>query len=344
MKWDARKLAGFLKAPDPGCRAVLVYGDDPGAVREAAESVARTVVPDLSDPFRVAELSGEALAEDRARLADEAAALSMMGGRRVVRVRHVTAAAAAALTDTFASFLADPPGDALVVVEAGDLKPSSAFCRQFDAAKLAGSLRLFHDEGEGLEAVIRSTLAAHEVRAGADVIAWLAAHLGGDRGVTRGELAKLALYVGAGGEATLDDARAVVGDSAEIGFDDLCRAVAAGDAAGAERAYERLCAEGVPGVPVLRALQRHFQRLHLCAGLMAQGRDADAAMNALRPPVFWKERGAFRAALRRWPADQAARALDRLLQAEIACKTSGPVAGTLTAHCVLALAGAGARR
>ena len=59
---------------------------------------------------------------DPARLADEAAAISMMGGRRVVRVRGATNN----LTDLLEGFLDDPPGDALVVVEAGDIAKFSS--------------------------------------------------------------------------------------------------------------------------------------------------------------------------------------------------------------------------
>jgi len=47
--------------------------------------------------------------------ADEAAAISMMGGRRVVRVRG----AGNELADLLDSFLDDPKGDALVVIEGG---------------------------------------------------------------------------------------------------------------------------------------------------------------------------------------------------------------------------------
>ena len=65
-------------------------------------------------PELQAELQAQADAQaDPARLADEAAAISMMGGRRVVRVRD----AGNDLTELFEGFLKDPPGDALVVVE-----------------------------------------------------------------------------------------------------------------------------------------------------------------------------------------------------------------------------------
>src|SRR5450755_3189155 len=77
----------FMASPPPSLVAALVYGPDQGMVRERAGRLAKSVVPDLNDPFRVAELDGATLDSDPARLWDEAAALSMIGGRRVVRVQ-----------------------------------------------------------------------------------------------------------------------------------------------------------------------------------------------------------------------------------------------------------------
>src|SRR5947209_11687995 len=87
MRLAPARIAAFLQRPDPEIRAVLLYGPDEGLVRERAEAVARSVCSDLKDPFRVADLTGAGLAADPARLADEAAQLSLIGGRRIVRVR-----------------------------------------------------------------------------------------------------------------------------------------------------------------------------------------------------------------------------------------------------------------
>ena len=77
----------------------------PGWCASAPSSWRATVCPDLQDPFRVADLSAATLAADPARLADEAAQISLMGGRRVVRVRD----AGDALAPLFGRFLADMP-------------------------------------------------------------------------------------------------------------------------------------------------------------------------------------------------------------------------------------------
>jgi DNA polymerase III subunit delta len=334
MKLDARSVAGFLKRPDPAIRAVLLYGPDAGLVKERAEILARTVVEDLSDPFRVVELSGDTVADDPARLADEAAAIAMTGGRRVVRIRD----AGNDTTPAFDSFLGHPMGDALIVAEAGELDGRSVLRKLFEKVGNAAALACYRDEARDLGGIVRETLQRSNVKVDQDALAWLVDRLGSDRLVTRGEIEKLALYVGSGNTATLDDARALVGDSAEIGFDDLANAAAGGDLAGLERARTRLEAEGIPAIAQLRAVQRHFTRLHLCAGLIAAGRDEKGAMMALRPPVFWKEEAAFKAQLKRWSAARLSGALTRLLDAEIQCKSSGSPAELVAARCLMSLA------
>ncbi len=301
----------------------------------------RTVVEDLADPFRIADLSGDTIVDDPARLADEAAAIAMTGGRRVVRIRD----AGNDTAPSFESFLDHPMGDALIVVEGGELDGRSALRKLFEKADNAAAIACYRDEGRDLAAVVRETLQRENVKVADDALAWLVDRLGGDRLVTRGEIEKLALYVGAGKTATLEDARALVGDSAEIGFDDLANAAAGGDVAELERARAKLESEGIPAVAQLRAVQRHFTRLHLCAGMIAGGRDEKGAMMALRPPVFWKEEAAFRSQLKRWNPARLSAALARLLQAEIECKSAGAPSELVAARCLMALAtGAGPPR
>src|ERR1700761_7238023 len=97
----SRDADRFSAAPPRTLRAALVYGPDSGLVQERAEKLMKSVVPDLADPFNVSDLSETVLESDPARLADEAAAISMMGGRRVVRVRG----AGNGLADLFEDFL-----------------------------------------------------------------------------------------------------------------------------------------------------------------------------------------------------------------------------------------------
>jgi DNA polymerase-3 subunit delta len=59
-----------------------------------------------------------------------------------------------------------------------------------------------------------------------------------------------------------------------------------------------------------------------------------------RPPIHFRRRDSVRAELQRWSAAAAARALARLLEAEIACKTTGWPARALCQHALFAAAAA----
>ena len=340
MKLPAGRVEAFLRRPDPEIRAVLLYGPDAGLVRERADALARTVCPDLRDPFLVAELPGTALAADPARLADEAAQISLMGGRRVVRVRD----AADALAAIFGRFLPGSAGDALVVVEAGDLPGRSSLRRAFDEAPAAAAIGCYPDGPRELAVVIRDSLAAHKVAASRDAVAFLLEHLGGDRLLTRAELDKLALYAGAGGRIELDDARLAVGDSAAIELDDAVLAAADGDSGALERALGRVFQEGESPVTVIRALLRHLQRLHLMTARVAAGDTVDAVMRAARPPIFFKQQDNFRRQLGLWREPMLRRHLDALAVAETQMKTTGLPAETICRAAMLRTAQAARRR
>src|SRR5262245_64834304 len=136
MEVKASAPERFVGHLPSGLIATLVFGPDQELVRERAIAIAKTVVADLNDPFRVAELDESILESDPARLWDEAAALSMTGGRRVVRVRSANNG----LAQTFQKFLDSPPGDALIVIEAGDLAKSGALRRVFEGASNAAAI------------------------------------------------------------------------------------------------------------------------------------------------------------------------------------------------------------
>jgi DNA polymerase III subunit delta len=296
MKLAGARVESFLRHPDPEIHAVLIYGPDLGLVRERADAVGRTAAPDLRDAFRVADLTGAMLTADPARLYDEAAQISLMGGKRLVRVREVGDSHGA----LFGRFLADPPDIGLVVVEAGDLPARASLRFVFEDPPRGVAIPCYPDGARELAEVISESLAAHQVTASRDATQFLVAHLGGDRLLTRSELEKLALYAGDGGQVELDDARLSIADSAALSLDDAVLAATEGDTVALDRALTRVFQEGEAVVSVVRATLRHLQRLHALSARIAAGESADAALRSARPPIFFKQQDSFRRQLRRW--------------------------------------------
>ena len=296
-----KDIDAFVKRPaGPDLRAVLVYGPDRGLVAERAEALARGVVEDLKDPFRVVHATGPQLAADPARLSDEASALAFTGGRRIFWLRE----AGDGLTGLFKDFLADLPGEALVLLEAGDLPARSSLRKTFEAAgTAAAALPCYRDESRDLAGLVREMVTAEGLSISRDALQALTHFLGGDRQLTRREVEKLILFKGKpeeGDEIDMADLRAVVGDVSAYALDDIAFAVGAGDLANLERLLARAFAEGLQPVTVLRQVARHFERLMLTEAHIAAGLAEQAALAKLRPPVFWKQRGAFSAQARAW--------------------------------------------
>jgi len=342
VKLQGARLAAYLKTPDDSLRAVLVYGPDAGLVRERAERIATGVVPDRSDPFRIAELTADDLAADPARLDDEARALSLMPGRRLVHVRDASDGVAP-LFDRF--FKALPPGDSLVLVEAGDLPARSGLRRAFEGAPRGGSIACYADGPDELRQLVREVMGARRITVSGEAMDYLVANLGGDRMLSRQELDKLALYVGDGAALGYDEARTMVGDSAATRLEDAVFAAADGDLPGLDRCLQRAFDEGESPVSLLRAAMRHFQRLYLVGARQAAGVSPEEALGALRPPLFFKLRDRFRDELRQWPPRRAMPALELLLEAERNTRRTGIPPETVCRDTLLRIArGASPRR
>jgi DNA polymerase III subunit delta len=334
MRLPAARVAAFLRQPDSEARAVLLYGPDAGLARERADTLARSVCADLQDPFRVVELRGAVLAADPARLTDEAAQMSLMGGRRVLRVRD----AGDRLAALFRGFLADAPGDGFVVIEAGDLPSSSALRRVFDATRRGVAIGCYSETARERLVLIRDALKAHRITVSEDAVRYLSEHLGGDRLLVRSELEKLALYIGEVGRVELDDARLSVGDSAALEVEDAVMAALEGAAGRLDRVLDRVFQDGESPVSIVRALLRHVQRLHALAAQLAAGVPLAEIMRAARPPIFYKQQEHFKRQLAKWSDGDLRAELERVAQAELHMKLTGLPAETICRAAMSAVA------
>ncbi len=331
-------IESFLRSPDRA--VVLVYGPDSGLVRERAGMLLETVDTG-GDPFARVVIDGDALSSDPGRLADEARTVPLFGGRRAIRVtqtqRNVAPAAEA--------LLADPPTEALVVIEAGDLKPSAPLRKAFERAATGAAIACYADEGRDLDRLIDEVAGSFGLTVAPDARAALSRLIGADRLATRRELEKLATYCHGTGRIEAADVAEISGDAAAFALDNLIDAVGLGDAGAADRALRKAWSAGLAPAAVVNALGRHFLQLSAARGRVDRGETADAAMRALKPPVFFKRQAAFRRQLGQWSPKDLDRALELVGAAEIGTRRLDELSPSLVARTVLTLArAAGSRR
>ena len=312
MKLETRQIPAFLR--DPGAtRLVLLHGDDEGQIRELSRALTQKVAGSLTDPFLVVELSREGWSQIPA----EMAALSMIGGRRVIIVRDAGEAVLGAASQAMKG-----PGGALLILEAAGLGRGKL--RSFaEAARDGAVIGCYPAEGRSLAELVRDGLAESKVRIDQDALVWLGQSLGGDRAVLRGEIEKLALYAGADGEVDLQAARACTGEYASGNADEGLLAAMGGKIEAADTAIEAAILDGMAGVAILRMAVSLLQRLHQARMRMEEGMPAAEAIRGMRPPVYYKAQAATIACLSNWSSEAILRVLEEARQTELACKRTG---------------------
>jgi DNA polymerase-3 subunit delta len=338
MKPDARQAMRLLAAPDR-MRAILLHGDDHGLIRERATEAARAAAGTLDDPFRLAVLGRE----QHDRLEEEATALSLSGGRRVVWVRDGHDALHVAMARLLSKGTVDAAGAALILIEAPALPSRAKLRTLLEAAPDAASIACYAEEGRALEASIVRMLEVERIRIDPDALTWLASRLGADRAASRGEVEKLALYA-EDGRITLDDVQAVTGDAAGASLEDAAFAATAGERAAADLAIERALSEGLSPIALARALLSHLHRLRQVLLLVEDGASQSDAVARLRPPVFFKRTAQFTRALSLWSAGSLFEAAIETSRLELACKRTGAPDLVLARRHVALLAGRAAAR
>ena len=336
MKVDRPAIVAAAAKLDPKIRLVLLYGADDSASRDLADRFARQF-DDAGNPLSVDVIPANELTKDPARLAAAASNVSMFGDRTLVRVDGADEDALAAV----AALLDGAPGNPVVVV-AGNLKKGSKLLARVetDPACLAhvSYAPQARDAAAAVEEVAREvglTPARGAARA-------LFEACGGDRLVLRRELEKLALYLDATVAAPLSfdlgDLAAIGADVGDAETGALVAGVAGGDAGVADLHLTRLTAQGLPAITLLRAVMRRFWLLLDLRAAVDGGASPSSAVDAARPPVFWKDKPALAAELAKWRTPAVRAALARLLAAERAIKRSGSAGDVLATQLLLGLA------
>lgn len=331
----------FLKEPGRDIRAALIYGRDRGVVRERAVQLARKITPNLDDPFDVALLTDADL-DDGARLEGELAAISMMGGRRLVRLRLSDGKAAAdrqaaeAMTRHVEGQL-NP--DAFFLIEAGNLGRESGLRKTAEKAAGCAVIPCYEDEVGDIARFVREALSADGVGLNNEALDLFVGRLPKERGVARQEIERLILFLGpnSGLTATPADLEAFLGVEPDASLFD-----AASDAFGArlgpaQAGLRRAFAEGEAGVGAVRAVSQHLAKLRRTLTLHKNGVGLPEAAKA--SGVFWKQEREFLRQARAWTLDALDALQSETLEADRLCKQTGSPDLLLAERLVLTVAG-----
>ena len=302
MKW---KESDFKKEISK-VRAVLIYGPDAGLVDELCDKAIETLGIEKDNIFA---LDSNDLHDQQDALFAEACTPSMFGGNKMVIISNAGDSDGKIIKD----LVEHPSLDAAVIVTAGDLRSGGTLRSLFEGGDNIAAIACYTDDAKTLETLIRNELFTNAgiKQISPDAMAYMLTHLGGDRGITRGFLGKIALYVDDKKNIDLEDVEKCLPDTGASNTDDFLYSLTAGHIQQTMLALDRLLYDNAEPNMLVRMLDRHFKTL------------LTAVVDGQLPRLFWKVADKFHLAMKIWSGDEITSVLIRLNELEAQIRTTG---------------------
>ena len=310
------EAARYCARPDPGKAGLLIFGTD--AMRVALkrqEAIAALIGPDGEGEMRLGRIAGADLRKDAALLLDAIKEVGFFPGPRVVFVEDATDTTTAAVTAALKEW---KPGDAAIVVAAGNLTAKSTLKTLFDKHPNAISIGLYDDppSREEIEAELAKAGLRQIDPAAMNDLTMLARSL--DPGDFRQTLEKIALYKWGDDTAlTPAEVAAMAPATIEAEVDDLINAVAEGRGTGIGPLLRRLEAQGTQAVGLCINTLRHFRVLHAAAA------DPGGAMSGIQKArVNFRQKDAMGRQAQAWGMHRLEQALALLVETDLILRST----------------------
>lgn len=322
MKLSPRDAPAYFAKPDAERPGLLIYGQDGMRVAlRRQEVIAALIGPQGEEEMRLTRLNATELRKDPALLDDAMKAQGFFPGPRVAFVEDANDTVLTPVTNALAEW---QPGDAVLVVTAGALKPASKLRKLFETHKSAYIAAIYDDPPSQKE--IETTLKVAGLQdistdAMRDLTA-LARML--DPGDFRQTIEKIALYkMGDASALSSNDIAACAPLSIEAELDDILHIVAEARPGEVGPVMKRLRAQGVQPVGLCMAASRHFRALYAAAsdpGGISKG------MASLRPPIFGPRRDRMQRQAQKWGAARLEDALTLITDTDLQLRSAGQTA------------------
>lgn len=325
MKLGARDAPAYFAKPDPQKTGLLIYGGDAMRVALRRQEVIKALIgPQGEEEMRLSRIPAGELRKDPAMLLDAIKAVSFFPGPRVAFVEDATDTVAATVTTALEDW---KPGDAQVIVTAGQLKASSKLRKLFEGHRNVYAVGIYDDPPSRAE--IEATLAnAGLTDVSSDAMTdlnTLARTL--DPGDFRQTMEKLGLYkLGDDTPVSLEDVAACAPTSSEAELDDILNIVAEGRSSEIGPVMTKLEAQGVQAVGLCIGAMRHFRALHMAA---SHPNGTSAGIAAMRPPIFGPRRDRMQRQAQQWGVQRLEIAISALTDTDLQLRSAGQTAPAL---------------
>ncbi len=317
MKWKESDFNAGIGT----VRGILIFGPDAGQVDEYCDRAIAKLGISKDSTFA---LDSNDLRDRQDALFAEACSPSMFGDKKMVIISNAGDSDAKIIGE-----LVEHSGlCASVIVTASDLRAGGGLRSLFENGNDIAALACYTDDARTLATLIRNELSADAgiEQITPDAMAYMTTHLGGDRGITRSFLNKIALYVHDKKVVELEDVEKCLPDTGAADMDDFMYSLTAGHIQQTMMALDRLLYDGAEPNMMVRMLDGHFKKL------------LTAVADGQLPRLFWKVAEKFNMAMKIWPVAEISGVLMRLNELEKQLRTTGMPAEILLRDFSLKLA------
>lgn len=330
-------IGRFLTSGCRGTSLILVYGPDEGSVRTRIKAIADTLLGTDHDPMSRIELDPETLNADPGRLTDEANAISMFGGKRVIIVPQagrVQKAAWLPLMDV-------PPLDSTILFQADDLAKSSPLRLAVEQSSVAAAIACYAPSRQDIQELIDSRTRAAQLSITPVARAYLADLLGADLALSEREIEKLVLYCQGRLAIDVADIDAMVADSSELSASEPIDRAFEGKLEEIEAVALRSFREGINPSGLLALALNHSILLRKLVQARNSG-SLDAALRSER--IFFRRQDRVRHQAANWDLGGLSRAIETLAGAQDQARRTASLEETITIRALWSIALASRRR
>lgn len=320
MKAKPEDIVRRFHAGSDQFRLVLLCG--PNVTR--CQALVEELVKPLAQSAERVDLTISDINDGPAQLNDEANSASLFGDKRflVLRLNSGEAVRATAAIDNLLA--SETAGDPVFVIAPG-MGDKTALAKSIIAAPDALIATCYETSPEQAAAAIQTMAKTEGLRLSREMAQEIAALTSNDLVLARMEIEKIALYLDATPENPLaPEANILLLLGAENDEEDinlLIHAALNGDTARLAREIAAAHAQGISEIGLIRIMLRHLSKLAELRSKVDKGGNVDSV--AGHPSVFFKEQKHFKRQLRIWSSAHIARLIERILQLEIAMKSSG---------------------
>lgn len=301
-------------------RLVLLCG--PNVTR--CQALVEELVQPLAQTAERVDMTISDIGDRPGRLNDEANSASLFGDKRYIVLRLNSGEAVRATAAIENLLASETAGDPVFVIAPG-MGDKTALAKSIGSAPDALIATCYETSPQEAVAAIQTIARNEGLQLSREMAQEIAALTSNDLVLARMEVEKIALYL----DATPDSPQAPEADillllGAENDEEDinlLIHAALGGDAARLAQEIAAARAQGISEIGLIRIMLRHLAKLAELRSKVDKGGNVDSV--AGHPSVFFKERDHFKRQLRIWSSAHIARLIERILQLEIAMKSSG---------------------